>query len=1124
MENDWLISSDVNGKITKYEYNSDNSIKRIKHPSGSIEEFEYYPQGWLKSSKLIKKNTEMAYKVYEFMGEATVTTLTHPNNVTLTSTYDENGEITLRKRLGFSTEKIQHTEHAKIISQGDSIISKNIYDKRTNSVVCEDANGDYLNVSYNDHGRVTVLKDSDNNVYSVTYNTDGKIQTVLYPDNTTEKYDYNRNERTFKSRSDQTIRSEIDDYGNVVVKDFGNDRVNSFSYDEQHRLKEAKMEIGTTSIGYSNNGLPEYVKFQYFEKDIYVNYSLNENFQKSRMKLSLEGYDVSYEYNSRNLLTRVINAYDNTSLLKVEYNEKMQLKKKILGNGAETVYTYFVGTDLLKGVYNYLPNGNLSSKFEYSYDPRQRRISLKTMDGNWKFRYDPSGQLTYVKHPDGTVKTFQYDKRKNRKVLNENNVRKEYTVNALNQYTKYGSDQKFKHDKNGNLISKDGQTKEDFTFNIENQLVQFRTQDDECTLEYDGLKNLVRKVCGNERTDYVVDAFGRFGQDILAEVTHKGESTDTQLYFHGGDQLGLIAMKMRMDITIINLIRWGAAGAFVGGMVGGGIAGMIGGKVAGYIGGKLGTVAAAVIEKAAPIVAAEIAKVVGDSVIGDKPFSWKGVGKDLASGLASSFWPSKVGAGKLRQAADVLDVGSIASKLGISIGQSSCSDVLDKLKDKTIRWIRSHDPNDIIGPVGYGAARFIQMDSTMSLAPSDPRKGFLPPNNGTSGQGYVTFSVKPKTDIDDTPPDINCSVVQEMLSSEILAVSVSYHDIGSGYQSADVLLISGDCNDKNNCSGKGNCTSNNNCICDFGFYGDDCSKDSSPLEPPILDARDAKGFEDSDIALYLSAKVTNDVDNSESLEVSVTVPDNFNLSSGQEIDTGSFVLSSTDILNTIEVFGTNMMEIDSFNITIVAIVIENGTSLQKSYLETVTVETCSGKALEPPIIHVENSIGDEDSPIPFYVSAEASNNTEVQIHRIYIFLSQYPVNSSFSRGILVDDLWKLEEFEFGQMFYIPPEDYSGTFDLHISAYIFSEEENSTTEASSKVQVNPVIDGMNITLSVGCYQENKPIIELNITTYLLDKDNSESASFYVTVPTGFILIPGVNIFGNFIKLTSLTSRT
>lgn len=27
-------------------------------------------------------------------------------------------------------------------------------------------------------------------------------------------------------------------------------------------------------------------------------------------------------------------------------------------------------------------------------------------------------------------------------------------------------------------------------------------------------------------------------------------------------------------------------------------------------------------------------------------------------------------------------------------------------------------------------------------APDDPRTGFLPPNNGTTGQGYVTFSVR----------------------------------------------------------------------------------------------------------------------------------------------------------------------------------------------------------------------------------------------------------------------------------------------------------------------------------------------------------------------------------------------
>jgi hypothetical protein len=31
--------------------------------------------------------------------------------------------------------------------------------------------------------------------------------------------------------------------------------------------------------------------------------------------------------------------------------------------------------------------------------------------------------------------------------------------------------------------------------------------------------------------------------------------------------------------------------------------------------------------------------------------------------------------------------------------------------------------------------------------PRDPRRGFLPPNNGTTGQGHVTFSVRVKSSV-----------------------------------------------------------------------------------------------------------------------------------------------------------------------------------------------------------------------------------------------------------------------------------------------------------------------------------------------------------------------------------------
>ncbi|XP_053399791.1 uncharacterized protein LOC128557107 [Mercenaria mercenaria] len=164
---------------------------------------------------------------------------------------------------------------------------------------------------------------------------------------------------------------------------------------------------------------------------------------------------------------------------------------------------------------------------------------------------------------------------------------------------------------------------------------------------------------------------------------------------------------------------------------------------------------------------------------------------------------------------------------------------LQELWNIFVEWVISKDPNDILGPTGFGAARFINKESRLKYkirfendenatapaqrvyiehkynknldprtfrledvvfgnfkkqvnskilqdnidltiehgivlrafsgldlvkqtvvwefqsldpqtgeAPVDPGIGFLPPNNGTSGQGYVTFSIQPHEDVE----------------------------------------------------------------------------------------------------------------------------------------------------------------------------------------------------------------------------------------------------------------------------------------------------------------------------------------------------------------------------------------
>ncbi|KAL4240889.1 hypothetical protein ACF0H5_001671 [Mactra antiquata] len=112
--------------------------------------------------------------------------------------------------------------------------------------------------------------------------------------------------------------------------------------------------------------------------------------------------------------------------------------------------------------------------------------------------------------------------------------------------------------------------------------------------------------------------------------------------------------------------------------------------------------------------------------------------------------------------------------------------------------------------------KFQTVDPTTGEAPIDPGIGFLPPNNGTSGQGYVSFSVKPRSDvkhlasinanasiyfdenepidtpnifhtIDDEAPILNGSVIPETVSVDSTTISLQSEDSGSGPAFVDIF-------------------------------------------------------------------------------------------------------------------------------------------------------------------------------------------------------------------------------------------------------------------------------------------------------------------------------------------------
>ena len=124
--------------------------------------------------------------------------------------------------------------------------------------------------------------------------------------------------------------------------------------------------------------------------------------------------------------------------------------------------------------------------------------------------------------------------------------------------------------------------------------------------------------------------------------------------------------------------------------------------------------------------------------------------------------------------------------------------------------------------------------------PDDPSIGFLPPNNGTSGQGFVTFRVQTKEQvtslaridanasivfdqnepiltppifntvsyaktysmysinkknitgqIDSSKPSSNSTIVETLLQNGTFAIQVEKFDTGSGVSKVDVYQITG---------------------------------------------------------------------------------------------------------------------------------------------------------------------------------------------------------------------------------------------------------------------------------------------------------------------------------------------
>jgi len=234
-----------------------------------------------------------------------------------------------------------------------------------------------------------------------------------------------------------------------------------------------------------------------------------------------DGFATKYEYDTTGRLYRLRDSAD-TVLVTYTYDSSGRLDRIDKGNGTFTTYEYDAIGQILS-LKNWRNATELNSKFDYTYDSRGRRITMDTLDGNWTYGYDGTGQLIRAVFesldteniPNQDLQYF-FDAVGNRTKTIVNGVETLYTSNSLSQYTSVGGVGQA-YDADGNLTA-DGANA--YEYDQQGRLVLASRPEGVTEYEYDFFGSRSGKVDNGVRTEYLNDPSGM--ASVIAELDSHG--------------------------------------------------------------------------------------------------------------------------------------------------------------------------------------------------------------------------------------------------------------------------------------------------------------------------------------------------------------------------------------------------------------------------------------------------------------------------------------------------------------------------------------------------------------------------------------------------------------------------
>ncbi len=389
------------GNITNYTYDANNNLIQETGPGGVTTTFTNNAAGDTTSTTDPLGDTITA--TYDSLFN-NLTSLTDPDGNTTQYTYDSNGNLLDITYPDSTQQQFTYDPTGNLIESVDQNGNATHYTYNSAGLLTEEdfADGSTITFSYDAHDNLISATNSSGTT-SFTYNSSDELTEVTYPNGMYLKFTYNAvGQRTqMVDQTGFTVNYEYDHVGRLSeLTDGSGNMIAQYTYDAAGLLTCKDLGNGTyTNFGYDLDG--DLTSIVNYEPGGTVLSSYDYAYNDLGLPDSGATLDgtTTYGYDATDQLTSV--DLPGGSTITYQYDAAGN-RVGVTDNGVTTNYTtndMNEYTQVGSTTYTYDKDGNLTSSTDssgttsYSYNDLGQPVSVVSPQGTWTYQYDALGNL-----------------------------------------------------------------------------------------------------------------------------------------------------------------------------------------------------------------------------------------------------------------------------------------------------------------------------------------------------------------------------------------------------------------------------------------------------------------------------------------------------------------------------------------------------------------------------------------------------------------------------------------------------------------------------------------------------------------------------------------------------------